>query len=203
MKNAITICIIGVLLAIILIQKACTSNVEKPKTNITVTSHTVYLPLHDTIHNSPKLIEQIPSDIPSEYTPDTNYLALKKQYEKLVNEHLSQNIYKDELNLDTLGDIVIRDTTQFNKLTKRSYEFNLRVPKRIDSIFINKEAPQKRQLYVGVGVVTIPTISELGIRGSLLYKDKKDNTFSPSVTLNTNGVIIYGIDTYFKIKLKK
>jgi hypothetical protein len=203
MKNAITICIIGVLLAIILIQKACTSNVEKPKTNITVTSHTVYLPLHDTIHNSPKLIEQIPSDIPSEYTPDTNYLALKKQYEKLVNDHLSQNIYKDELNLDTLGDIVIRDTTQFNKLTKRIYEFNLRVPKRIDSIFINKEAPQKRQLYVGVGVVTIPRISELGIRGSLLYKDKKDNTFSPSVTLNTNGVIIYGIDTYFKIKLKK
>lgn len=203
MKNAITICIIGVLLAIILIQKACSSNIEKPKTNITVTSHTVYLPLHDTIHTSPKLIEQIPSDIPSEYTPDTNYLALKKQYEKLVNEHLSQNIYKDELNLDTLGDIVIRDTTQFNKLTKRSYEFNLRVPKRIDSIFINKEAPQKRQLYVGVGVVTIPRISELGIRGSLLYKDKKDNTFSPSVTLNTNGVIIYGIDTYFKIKLKK
>ena len=202
MRNTITICIIGVLLAIILIQKACTSNVEKPKTNITVTSHTVYVPLHDTVYSHPKLIKQLPSNIPLEYLPDTNYLALKKQYEKLVNEHLSQNIYKDEVNLDTLGDIVIRDTTQFNKLTKRSYEFNLRIPKRIDSIFINKEAPQKHQLYLGVGVVTVPTITSLGIRGSILYKDKKDNTFSPSVTLITNGDIIYGIDTYFKIKLK-
>jgi hypothetical protein len=203
MKNTITICIIGVLLAIILIQKACTSNVEKPKTNITVTSHTVYLPLHDIIRTSPKLIKELPSNIPSEYTPDTNYLALKKQYEKLVNEHLFQNIYKDEVNLDTLGDVIITDTTQFNKLTKRSYEFNLRIPKRIDSIFINKQAPQKRQLYLGVGVVTVPTITSLGIRGSLLYKDKKDNTFSPSVTFITDGTIIYGIDTYFKIKLRK
>jgi hypothetical protein len=202
MKNAITICIVGVLLAIILIQKACSSNIEKPKTNITVTSHTIYIPVHDTIYTHPKLIEQIPSDIPSEYLPDTNYLALKKQYEKLVNEHLSQNIYKDEVNLDTLGDIVIRDTTQFNKLTKRSYEFNLRVLKRIDSIFINKEAPQKHQLYLGVGIVAVPIITSFGIRGSLLYKDKKDNMFSPSVILTTNGNIIYGIDTYFKIKLK-
>jgi hypothetical protein len=206
MKNTITVCIIGVLLAIILIQKACTTSVEKPKTDTVVVTKMVYVPVHYTVYTTPKIITRIlpGKPLPPEYLPDTNYAALHKQYEKLVIAHLTENVYVDKLNLDSLGSIVIRDTTQFNKLKKRSYLVNLSIPKRVDSVYVTNAilAPLKRQVYLGVGVNTTQTLGTVGLRGSVLYKDKKDNTFSPSVTINTNGSIIYGIDTYFKIKLR-
>lgn len=204
MKNTITVCIIGVLLGIILIQKACTTSVEKPKTDTVVVTKIVYVPVHDTIYTDPKIVVRlVPSKpLPPEYLPDTNYAALHKQYEKLVIAHLTENVYVDKLNLDSLGSIIIRDTTQFNKLKKRSYAINLRIPRIVDSVFVNNTIPPRRQLYAGVGVTSTQTLGTLGLRGSLLYKDKKDNMFSPSVTVNTNGNIIYGIDTYFKIKLR-
>lgn len=204
MKNAITVCIIGVLLGIILIQKACTTSVEKPKTDTVVVTKIVYVPVHDTIYTDPKIVVRlVPSKpLPPEYLPDTNYAALQKQYEKLVIAHLTENVYVDKLNLDSLGSIIIRDTTQFNKLKKRSYAINLRIPRIVDSVFVNNTIPPRRQLYAGVGVTSTQTLGTFGLRGSLLYKDKKDNMFSPSVTVNTNGNIIYGIDTYFKIKLR-
>jgi len=206
MKNTITICIIGVLLGIILIQRACITGIEKPKKDTVVVTKIVYVPVHDTIYTAPKIVTRVvPGKVlPPQYLPDTNYAALKKQYQRLVIAHLTKNVYEDKLNLDTLGNIIIRDTTQFNKLGGRSYQLNLRIPKRIDSVFVTNtvSAPAKRQMYVGIGVTSTQTAGTLGLRGSFLYKDKKDNIFSPSVTFNTNGIIIYGIDTYFKIKLK-
>jgi hypothetical protein len=206
MKNVITVSIIGVLLGIILIQKACITGVEKPKRDTVVVTKIVYVPVHDTVYTDPKIvIRKVPSKpLPPQYLPDTNYAALKKQYQRLVIAHLTENVYVDKLNLDTLGSITIRDTTQFNMLKKRSYQLDLRIPKRVDSVYVTNTilAPPKRQVYLGVGVTSTPTASTLGLKGSLLYKDKKDNIFSPSVTVNTNGIIIYGIDTYFKIKLK-
>jgi hypothetical protein len=206
MKNTITVCIIGVLLGIILIQRACISGVEKPKTDTVVVTKIVYVPVHDTIYTDPKIVVRLVprKPIPPEYLPDTNYAALHKQYEKLVIAHLTENVYVDKLNLDSLGSIVIRDTTQFNKLKKRSYSVNLRIPKRVDSVYVTNTilAPSKRQVYLGVGANTTQTLGTVGLRGSVLYKDKKDNMFSPSITINTNGSIIYGIDTYFKIKLR-
>lgn len=206
MKNSVTLLIIGTLLAIIVIQKACTPSVEKPKIDTVVVTKIVYVPVHDTVYATPKVITRIlPGKVlPPQYLPDTNYVALKKQYQRLVIEHLSKNIYEDKLILDTLGNIIIRDTTQFNKLGKRSYELNLRIPKRVDSVYVTNTvlAPPKRQVYLGIGANATQTLGTFGLRGSVLYKDKKDNIFSPSVTINTNGSIIYGIDTYFKIKLR-
>jgi hypothetical protein len=206
MKNVITTAIIAILLTIIVIQKACTPNVDVTKKNKTVTK-IVNVKIHDTIYTTPKLLKTIviEKDTSLQYLPDTNYILLKNQYQKLVKEHLSKNVYIDKLNLDTLGNIIIRDTTQFNKLGKRSYQFNLNIPRRVDSIFVTNTiyTPLKRQVYLGVGITLNQSISNLGIRASFLYKDKKDNIFSPSIIVNTSGNVIYGIDTYFKIKLKK
>jgi hypothetical protein len=204
MKELITSLIIALLLAIVIVQKSCTPIVEKSKKDTIVVTKVVRVIIHDTIYADPKIVTRIiPGKIlPPQYLPDTNYTTLKKQYQKLVTDYLSKSIYEDKLNLDTLGNIIIKDTVQFNKLGKRSYEINLRTFKRIDSVFVTTPSPIKRQLYAGVGVIAFPAITSLGIRGSILYKDKKDNMFSPSVILTTNGNIIYGIDTYFKIKLK-
>jgi hypothetical protein len=205
-KNYVTIGIIGVLMAIIILQRACTPSVGTTDKDTVVVTKIVYVPVHDTIYTDPKIvIRKVPSKpLPPQYLPDTNYVALKKQYEKLVIAHLTENVYVDKLNLDTLGSITIKDTTQFNMLKKRRYQLDLRIPRRVDSVYVTNTvlAPSKRQVYLGIGANTTQTLGTLGLRGSVLYKDKKDNMFSPSVTINTNGSVIYGIDTYFKLKLK-
>jgi hypothetical protein len=205
-KNYVTIGIIGVLMAIIMLQRACTPSVGTTDKDTVVVTKIVYVPVHDTIYTDPKIVTRVlpGKPLPPQYLPDTNYADLKKQYQHLVIEHLAKNVYEDKLNLDTLGNIIIRDTTQFNRLGKRSYQLNLRIPKRVDSVYVTNTvlAPPKRQVYLGIGANTTQTLGTLGLRGSVLYKDKKDNMFSPSVTINTNGSVIYGIDTYFKIKLK-
>lgn len=206
MKNYVTVGIIGVLMLIIIMQRACTPSVETPKKDTVVVTKIVYVPVHDTIYTDPKIVTRVlPGKVlPPQYLPDTNYAALKKQYQRLAIAHLTKNIYEDKLSLDTLGNIIIRDTTQFNKLGGRSYQLNLRIPKRVDSVFVTNTilAPPTRQVYLGIGANSTQTLATFGLRASLLYKDKKDNMFSPSVTINTNGSIIYGIDTYFKIKLR-
>lgn len=193
-------------MAIIIMQRACTPSVDTTKKDTVVVTKIVYVPVHDTVYTDPKIVTRVvPGKVlPPQYLPDTNYVALKKQYQRLVIEHLSKNVYEDKLNLDTLGNIIIHDTTQFNRLGKRSYELNLRIPKRIDSVYVTNTilAPPTRQVYLGIGANATQTLGTIGLRASLLYKDKKDNIFSPSVMINTNGGIIYGIDTYFKIKLR-
>jgi len=206
MKNYVTVGIIGVLMLIIIMQRACTPSVETPKKDTVVVTKIVYVQVHDTIYTDPKIVTRVlPGKVlPPQYLPDTNYAALKKQYQRLAIAHLTKNVYEDKLSLDTLGNIIIRDTTQFNKLGGRSYQLNLRIPKRVDSVFVTNTilAPPTRQVYLGIGANSTQTLATFGLRGSLLYKDKKDNMFSPSVTINTNSSIIYGIDTYFKIKLR-
>lgn len=206
MKNNVTVGIIGVLMIIIIMQRACTPSVETPKKDTVVVTKIVYVPVHDTIYTDPKIVTRVlPSKVlPPQYLPDTNYAALKKQYQRLIIAYLTENVYVDRLNLDTLGSITIRDTTQFNKLKKRSYQLDLRIPRRVDSVFVTNTilAPPKRQVYLGIGANSTQTLATFGLRASLLYKDKKDNMFSPSVTINTNGSIIYGIDTYFKLRLR-
>lgn len=202
MKNLVTLVIIITLLAIIVVQKACKPT-EKPKIDTLIKTTIKYVPVRDTVYkDSIRYIKIPPKKIPPQYLPDTNYAKLKKQYEALVVEHITKNVYEDKLSLDTLGFITIRDTAQFNKLGRRSYAVDLKIPKRIDSVFITTPAPAKRQLYVGAGTSSTQTLSTFGLRGSFLYKDKKDNIFSPSVTLNTNGTVMYGVDVYFKLKLK-
>jgi hypothetical protein len=36
----------------------------------------------------------------------------------------------------------------------------------------------------------------------LLYKNKKDQIFGASLGINTNGSVVYGVSSYWKIKLK-
>jgi hypothetical protein len=204
MKNKITLAIIASLLLIVIVQKTCKPPVQSTTKVDTLVKTTIrYIHVHDTIYKTVKKYVQIPpKEIPPKYLPDTNYAKLKKQFQQLVNEHLSKNVYIDTLKLDTLGSITIKDTTQYNRLGKRGYLVDLKIPKRIDSVFITTPAPAKRQVYAGIGTSSTQTLSTFGLRGSLLYKDKKDNMFNPSVTFNTNGTLMYGVDVYFKLKLK-
>jgi len=65
--------------------------------------------------------------------------------------------------------------------------------------------PPKRQLYVGGGldgtyINKTPNINVA--KAGLLFKTKKDQIYGVTVGVSINGYLVYGIQSYWKIKLK-
>ena len=57
-------------------------------------------------------------------------------------------------------------------------------------------------MYIGGGLQGNQYNIINSINGGLLYKNKKDQIYGLSVGINTNGQIVYGISSYWKIKFK-
>jgi hypothetical protein len=133
------------------------------------------------------LVQTIPypvEKIEKQYLPDTNYQALKKQFEQLRDLYLSRNIYKDSLKIDTIGTLYLTDTTHKNTLSRGSYSYNLRYP-TITKIITIKDPP-RTQLYYG-GELSSPLGQTLGIQQAqvgILLKNKKDNILKLSSGYN-------------------
>jgi hypothetical protein len=200
--------IIVVLLAIILLQKACTPKCTDPIARIitftdTTTIHDtaimhkkVWLKVHDTTY--------MPTD--TIYKVDTSCEVTKSRFIKLVKSHVSTNIYVDTILVDTIGYVRIYDTIQFNKLQGRGMKYRLVIPNKIQYVTI--PAAPKRQLYVGGGLMAdgtsiakkalILNAAEVG----LLYKNKKDQMYGAKAQVDFKGNVSYGVQTYWKLRLK-
>jgi hypothetical protein len=64
---------------------------------------------------------------------------------------------------------------------------------------ITKYAPAKGALFIGGGITGNKNGVEL-LQGGLLYKSKKDKVFGLNLGINGNSQIIYGVQSYWKIK---
>lgn len=178
---------------------------EKPKADTVVVRDTAW-----TVHDS-LIIKKVPiketiydiDTLPPQYIPDTNYPALKAQYEELVRWLLSKNIYVDTVRLDTLGYIAIADTVQDNKLKNRGIHYSYKIPTVTEKITITKEAPKKNQLYIGGGVNFNSTLMPQGLEAGLILKTKKDQIYSLSAGSDIDGNVLYGFQSYWKIGKKK
>lgn len=178
---------------------------EKPKADTVVVRDTAW-----TVHDS-LIVKKVPitktiydiDTLPPQYIPDTNYPALKVQYEELVRWLLSKNIYVDTVRLDTLGYVAIADTVQDNKLQNRGIRYNYKIPTITEKVTITKEAPKKNQLYIGGGVNFNSTLMPQGLEAGLLLKTKKDQIYGLSAGSDINGNVIYGFQSYWKIGKKK
>ena len=111
---------------------------------------------------------------------------------KVVEDYYAKYIVKDTLNLTydfgpeitidslgtkpnpSLGFGFLTDTISQNRIISRKIEWNFQIP-TIYNTKIVKELP-KRELYYGIGVVSIRLIL-LVAKFGLLYKDKKDKVF--------------------------
>ena len=197
-NNILSIAIL-ILAVIIILQRINSSPdiVEKP----IIVRDTVWQKKDSVIYTSPKVVQTIPLKIISEkYLPDPNYDKLVLQYQELVKLHLAKNIQKDSVQIDSIGFVKVTDTVQNNIVQNRKWEYNIKYPIIKETII---EPPKKiNQLYIGGGLQGNQYNIINSINGGILYKNKKDQMYGLSVGINTNGQVVYGLSSYWKIKFK-
>ena len=197
-NNILSIAIL-ILAVIIVLQRSNSSPdiIEKP----IVIRDTVWQKKDSVIYTSPKVVQTIPIKVVNEkYLPDPNYDKLILQYQEIVKLHLAKNIQRDSVQIDSIGFVKVTDTVQNNVVQNRKWEYNIKYPIIKETII---QPPKKvNQLYIGGGLQGNQYNIINSINGGLLYKNKKDQIYGLSVGINTNGQIVYGISSYWKIKFK-
>ena len=197
-NNILSIAIL--ILAVIIILQRINSSPDIVEKSIVIRD-TVWQKKDSVIYTSPKVIQTIPVKIISEkYLPDPNYDKLVLKYQELVKLHLAKNVQKDSVQIDSIGFIKVTDTVQNNVVQNRKWEYNIKYPIIKETII---EPPKKiNQLYIGGGLQGNQYNIINSINGGILYKNKKDQLYGLSVGINTNGQIVYGVSSYWKIKFK-
>jgi hypothetical protein len=138
----------------------------------------------------------------TEYLADTNYAALKVQFDNLVKMYTALAIYVDSVKLDTLGYVVVTDSIRENKITGRTWKYDYKIPFVTKTVTVTNQAPAKTQLYVGGGVNTTQTLGLHSAEAGLILKTKKDKIYGLKAGSDINGNISYGFQTYWKIGKK-
>ena len=197
-NNILSIAIL--ILAVIIILQRINSSPDIIEKSIVIRD-TIWQKKDSVIYTSPKVVQTIPVKIVSEkYLPDPNYDKLVLQYQELVKLHLAKNIQKDSVQIDSIGFVKVTDTVQNNIVQNRKWEYNIKYPIIKETII---EPPKKiNQLYIGGGLQGNQYNIINSINGGILYKNKKDQIYGLSVGINTNGQIVYGVSSYWKIKFK-
>jgi len=197
MNKILTFIIMALVFAMAFQNKGC--NAPQIKAD-TVTLHDTTWQIHDSlIIKKLKIKEVIHDTLPPEYIADTNYPKLKAQYDALVAAYLVKNIYADTVKLDTLGYVSVADTVYKNEIHNRSYRYSYKIPTVTVTNTITKYAPAKGALFIGGGITGNKNGVEL-LQGGLLYKSKKDKVFGLNLGINGNSQIVYGVQSYWKIK---
>ena len=197
-NNILSIAIL-ILAVIIVLQRRNSSPdiIEKP----IVIRDTVWQKKDSVIYTSPKVVQTIPVKIISEkYLPDPNYDKLVLQYQELVKLHLSKNVQKDSVKIDSIGFVKVIDTVQNNIVQNRKWEYNIKYPIIKETVI--QPSKKVNQLYIGGGLQGNQYNIINSINGGILYKNKKDQIYGLSVGINTNGQVLYGVSSYWKIKFK-
>lgn len=194
-ENFITL-IILVLVGIIYLERC---NAPEIDTKPTIVRDTIFVEKDSIIYSKPQLIKIIErhDTAINNYIPDTNYKKLVLQYQQVVNELLAKNVMQDSIKIDSIGYVKITDTLQKNLIIGRSSKVNVKYPIIKETVTLPYEP--KNQLYIG-GSVQVGPIGQ--INGGVLFKNKKDQIFGGSVGINSQGQILYGAHSYWKIKLK-
>ena len=198
-KNNLLSFTILVLLVIILLQRC---EPPKPSEEPKVVRDTTWIVKDSLIASKPQVTKTIQIEshdtIINHYIPDTNYQKLVAQYQEVVNELLAKNIHSDSIRIDTNGYVKITDTVQKNLIVGRSVQSKITYPIITETITL--PAKKTNQLYVGGAFQTNAQNQQISV-GALL-KTRNDFLFGGSLSVNTYGDFMYGVGTYWKLKLK-
>ena len=197
-NNILSIAIL--ILAVIIVLQRSDSSPDIIEKSIVIRD-TIWQKKDSVIYTSPKIVQTIPIKIISEkYLPDPNYDKLVLQYQELVKLHLAKNIQKDSVKIDSIGFVKVTDTVQNNIVQNRKWEYNIKYPIIKETII--EPSKKVNQLYIGGGLQGNQYNIINSINGGILYKNKKDQIYGLSVGINTNGQVVYGVSSYWKIKFK-
>lgn len=203
-KIRISEILILVLLIVILLQR-CEGGVKDTMIESKIIRDTTWVIKDSIINTKPQIFKTETYTIPvdrwnTEYLPDTNYDRLIKQYEDLVRELLAKNITSDSIKIDSIGHVYIIDTVSKNMITGRSTHYNLKYPIITNTVIVPEK--KKIQLHVGGGIQGQKTGIINQINANLLLKTKKDHIYGGSFGVNLLGEFQFGVQSYWKIKLK-
>ena len=195
--------VIVVLVAIIILMRSCESTFF-PQEPVVITKYdTIWKETHDTITKEVEVvkIKYVKPEGP-QYTPGENIDTCRARFNYLLKQHIARRTYKDTIALDSLGTITVIDTVWLNKLGKRTYIKDYKIPLVTKTITIIKQPDPKRQLYIGGNLFGDKTNLQSFTPG-VLYKDRKDRIYQANVGVNFDGTLIFGLGTYWKINLNK
>jgi hypothetical protein len=200
-KDNLTGLLVLVLLLTLFIER-CNKPVE-PTPPPKIVRDTVWVKHDSVVYSKPQLVEtiQMSSKDSLIYVPDTNYSKLVLQYQEVVNQLLIKNIQVDSVRIDTNGYVKIVDTVQKNLIVGRSTQVSVKYPVVKETITLYPKPVN--QVYIGGDVEGSQTSLINQVRTGVILKNKKDQIFTASVGLNTDGQPVFGLGSYWKIKLKK
>ncbi len=198
-KNLLSLAVI-VLLVVVVLQKCAQPGASEGPT---IVRDTAWVVKDSLIYSKPQLVKTIEVEshdtIINQYIPDTNYAKLVIQYQEIVNQLLAKNIMEDSVRIDSNGYVKITDTVQKNLIVGRGTQVNIKYP--IIKETITLPAKKVNQLYVGGAFQTGGQNPQVG--ASALLKTRNDFLFGGSLSINTYGDLQYGVNAFWKIKLKK
>ena len=205
--NKVYLFIIGVLVVFVLLQnKGCVGAGNHSTSDTTVVHDTTWFKKDSLIYSKPLPAKIIHDSLfiagKTEYLADTNYAALKVQFDNLVKMYTALAIYVDSVKLDTLGYVTVTDSVRENRLMGRSWKYNYKIPFVTKTVTITNQAPSKTQLYVGGGINTTQTLGLHSAEAGLILKTKSDKIYGLKAGSDINGNISYGFQTYWKIGKK-
>jgi len=190
--------VIAILGAIVFLQKCDGSDVVPPAPKVDTVIK--YVEIHDTVPGKPVHIKGKKDTIWLDsliYIPDTSYPKLLEQYKALGNKHFSTNIFRNEFKIGTYGKASVTDTIRANQLIASGLVYDIKVPEK--TITIEKEAPAKRQVFLGFGAFGNKRNPVDGVFVGGVYKDRQDRLSGASIGYS-NGQLNFGLSSYWKIK---
>jgi len=203
-KSFFNLIVIGILIAIIVLQRSCNSPIiidNKPEVIIQI--DTVYKNVIDTVIKKVpvKTFVYIKPKGP-QYTQSSDIDTCNARFGYLLKQHIARRVYQDTLKIDSLGTVTVIDTVWLNKLGKRTYTTNIKIPTVTKTVVITKEKDPVRQFYVGGNLFGNKNALQLLTPG-ILYKTKKDQIYQANIGINFDGTFTYGVGAYWKISFRK
>jgi hypothetical protein len=202
----LTFLIISIIVLLIVIQRFSCNNVKPVSPSVkdtVIVVDTVWRQYDSIVYKKVTVKTVIHDTLPPEYLPDPMYDSLKVQYNELAIEFLAKKIYTDTFKIPQIaGTFIITDTIKNNRFVGRQWATNYTIPSITKTVTVTKEAPQTRQIYVGGGLAMNGSYNGAGQLG-LIYKDRKDRLIGTYIGMAPGQRMLYGVQSYWKIKLKK
>ena len=184
--------LIVVLVALLLLQRSCSSDPTISEPVIITKVETKW----DTITiNKVKYVPKWTEKIVTVYENDTIIINTPIDTLEVLKEYYAKNVYIDKIVLDSLGTVTVTDTISQNKIFSRQIKSDILIPTTTltQEIYLNN-----REFYWGLNVAGNKTqINYLG--GGILYKSKRKNIYGLGVGINENFTPIISGSYYMKI----
>lgn len=131
----------------------------------------------------------------------TDTVVLKSRIDTLaiLKDYYNKYVYQDTLKLDSLGYVVIMDTSSQNKIFSRRFDSQILIPTTTitNDIYLNQS-----KFFGGVSIGGNKSQINF-LSGDLLYKSKKDNVYGVGLGVNQNLEPIVIGRVYWRIQFGK